>query len=389
MTAPKMDDGKAHLDAVLDLVGEALEPTKAQQERTSREYKEIGAWLLRPTGLLARLSPDVFSQGSTRIGTVIRPMSKANGDAAELDLDAVAELVSWPNGPMELFNSLFNDLAKNERYAKHLQRKRRCVRIDFPGDFHLDVLPSCSDPARGTGTSILIPDRELKGWVASNPKGFAAWFAVAGSAARRRYLDRMLAKSIEPLPPVPTFEEKPVLTRVVQLMKRRRDVHFLGGESAPRSIILTTLAARFYEGEPDVATALSGVLTRLEIAISNAAPSRLEVRNPTDAREDFADRWNDLSYRKFVEFVQQFRREVDRLLVTAGLETLKERLDAMFAPAPVELALGRYRDRMRREAESGALRVAPALGIVLAGANLSSQRPLSSVPIPKSTHFGE
>ena len=55
-------------------------------------------------------------------------------------------------------------------------------------------------------------------------------------------------------------EKKSPLQRVVQILKRHRDLMFNGDESKPISIIITTLAARAYNKETDVLDALVNVV---------------------------------------------------------------------------------------------------------------------------------
>jgi hypothetical protein len=57
----------------------------------------------------------------------------------------------------------------------------------------------------------------------------------------------------------------------------------------PISIIITTLAARAYQGESDIELAMSTILSRMEALVN---PSRPRVPNPVDPAEDFADKWS-------------------------------------------------------------------------------------------------
>ena len=64
---------------------------------------------------------------------------------------------------------------------------------------------------------------------------------------------------------VPAYKEKKSpLQRVVQILKRHRDLMFNGDESKPISIIITTLAARAYNKETDVLDALVNVVNSME-----------------------------------------------------------------------------------------------------------------------------
>ena len=63
----------------------------------------------------------------------------------------------------------------NETYAEMLEKLKRCLRLNYAGAFHMDILPACPNDQVGNG-SIIVPDCKLECWMHSNPKGFAAWF---------------------------------------------------------------------------------------------------------------------------------------------------------------------------------------------------------------------
>ena len=79
------------------------------------------------------------------------------------------------------------------------------------------------------------------------------------------------------------------MQRSIQLLKRHRDQWFKGNEDVkPISIIITTLAARAYNGEQDVESALTSILLQMGDIVNSNKP---RVPNPVDPQEDFADRW--------------------------------------------------------------------------------------------------
>jgi hypothetical protein len=53
-------------------------------------------------------------------------------------------------------------------------------------------------------------------------------------------------------------------------------------------MLITTLAAQAYEGEAEVEQAIEGILTRMP---QHVRATRPRVPNPTNPREDFADKW--------------------------------------------------------------------------------------------------
>jgi hypothetical protein len=77
----------------------------------------------------------------------------------------------------------------------------------------------------------------------------------------------------------------------VQLLKRHRDIWFYGDpDGKPASIIITTLSARAYQGEANIAGALGTILSTMGKLVNPTVP---RLPNPVNPAEDFADRWRD------------------------------------------------------------------------------------------------
>src|SRR5690606_34631543 len=152
--------------------------------------------------------------------------------------------------------------------------------------------------------------RSVRDWKASNPLGYIAWF---DSRARPYYT--LLEARMAPLPSYAPGDAGDPLRRTVQLMKRHRDIRFDGNpDNAPRSVVLTTLAAKHYQGQESVGQALIGALMgiRSEIANTNGI---LTVPNPTNPEENFADAWqgNRQAYNEFIAYVDQFASDLHGL----------------------------------------------------------------------------
>src|SRR5690606_14973725 len=174
---------------------------------------------------------------------------------------------------------------------------RRCWTLQYDG-FHIDVLPALPDrsepAAMLAGEPILITDRRLHHWQASNPKGFATWFRTE---MKRRIVTRrdMMEKAAGDVD-VKQIEDDHVKTPLqvaVQLLKRHRDIHFQEsfGER-PISIIITTLATHAYQGEIDPYRALDRIVRDAPNHIERRA-GEVVVANPTNPDENFADKWNE------------------------------------------------------------------------------------------------
>jgi hypothetical protein len=77
----------------------------------------------------------------------------------------------------------------------------------------------------------------------------------------------------------------------VQLLKRHRDITFADDpDGKPASIIITTLSARAYQGEAEIADALDTIFSTMRTLVNPTTP---RVPNPVNPAEDFADRWSD------------------------------------------------------------------------------------------------
>jgi hypothetical protein len=123
-------------------------------------------------------------------------------------------------------------------------------------------------------------------WLKSNPDGYALWFA------HRCKADETVKLMAEAVVPVEKYnKEKTVLQRIVQILKRHRDIMFrYDKEDKPISIIITTLAARAYKGEKNLLEGLVNVVDNLEKSITKNEKGEDVVSNPVNPEENFADK---------------------------------------------------------------------------------------------------
>lgn len=358
------------LDFLLASVAESIQLTATQYDRAETSYESVAAWLAASGSPLAAFSPTVYPQGSMALETTVKPLSET-----EHDLDLVCQVGTGKWTAIGLYDAVFARLAQHPIYRGMLTRKNRCVRLDYRGDFHLDIIPAVAQPGAG-GTNILVPDRELRDWTPSNPKGYIAWFK---SRAVQLLLEKV-AKA-EPLPAQREADEKPPLMIVVQLVKRARDVVFAGHDDAPRSILLTTIAGQLYEGEFSVATAATNVLRAAEAAIAAAAPEELIVANPSNLNEHFTDSMKGDRYKAFSTFVGWLRVKFEELGRLEG-DGLHGALEEVFGVAPVHSALRKYAEVLKNKRDVGSL-ITTAAGVRVIGPSSSGIR------VPKHTYFGE
>ncbi|MBV1873875.1 MAG: nucleotidyltransferase [Gammaproteobacteria bacterium] len=359
---------------------EKIELPEGAYEKAENRYKDIGEWLHRPDSRCVEYDPLVFSQGSFRLGTAIKPDSDE-----EYDLDMGCNLRQGLNKSQITQEQLKNHVGDElELYRKartikeELAEKKRCWRLEYADglSFHMDIVPCMPESEIGRGVlkqrmvessrfddalaqnvselAVSITDNTdpeyrvtTDNWRISNPEGYACWFETRMKTAREVINEREMSfkASIDSLP---YYQWKTPLQQAIQLLKRHRDTMFKGDEdSKPISVIITTLAAKAYNGESDLASALTSVLSRMGDYINDVVPY---VPNPVNPAEDFADKWYDKGaaehklqdnfykwlYQARADFKALCAKDSSQLVIEAADRGLDVRLDA----TSVALALG-------------------------------------------------
>lgn len=290
-----------------------LDVPSSRYEEATRRYHSLGDWLGRDASTLKDFSPEVYVQGSFRLGTPIRPVN----DEEHYDIDLVCEL-SLGKGHVsqrELKAMLGKEMSLYaEAYRmKEVSEGRRCWTLDYAdgAQFHLDALPCIPD---GEGrrislesmnlnsdwatSSIAITDTDSatfnvrsENWPHSNPKGFTEWFRSRMKVMFNERRNQLALEAYANVEDVPSYQVKTPLQQAIQILKRHRDLQFeKKPEDKPISVILTTLAAKSYRNQANVADALVHILADMDSHIE-LREGVYWIENPTDPAENFADRW--------------------------------------------------------------------------------------------------
>lgn len=369
------------LDILLDRIGIKLQLSQTAYQLAKERYVTIAKWLRAEESALARYKPWIFSQGSLRIGTTVKPRGRT-----EFDLDLVCLVFADPSvfsNPVDLLDMVEARLRESEVYKNMIERKNRCIRIYYANQFHMDILPGCPSPSAGLHGehSIIVPDCDMEDWKDSNPKGYALWFEKMAQEAVVGF-----QKNVEPLPSQQSYEDLAILKRVIQLIKRYRDVSLekLPENRRPISIVLTTLAARLYQGQNSVSDAMAGILNGMIWTIESCGTERLTVKNPTNENEDLSERWNSdaEAYQIFVRWVADFRDKWEKLALKRGIHNVKGDLEAMFGESIAREVIEERVKEIDEERKAGLLAVEKGSGIIVPATVASS------TPIRQNTFFG-
>lgn len=295
------------LSQIFGLVAKELDVPPSKYQGAKDRYDAVGAWLGADDSELAPFDPVISPQGSFALGTAVRPLGKD-----EYDVDAVCELQLAPDQvtQQQLKEMVGERLKHPQSRYRHMieppQGGRRCWTIKYaaPSKFHLDVLPAIPDeyewllrlgvPKELASTAILLTDRNAwrlgLDWPRSNPKGYAAWFKER-MRVRLQEAKLVLATAIRAeVEDIEDFRVRTPLQRLIQLLKRHRDVRYNGDADKPISILITTLAAQAYDNEADLLEALLKVVPAMRQGVERR-DGVLWVANPVNPQENFADKW--------------------------------------------------------------------------------------------------
>ena len=367
---------EAQIDDLLMRVCAELQLDDTRYELAEKSYKAVGKWLKSQTSIVL-LRPIIYPQGSFLLNTTVKPIG---GDI--YDLDFVCEFAcptTFFLQPVDSLNLIEKALRANDIYRPMVERMNRCIRLNYAHNFHLDILPACKDPKYG-GTCILVPDRKLKEWTASNPKGYASWF----DDHARQLVVRHLIEKAEPIPAQETAAKKLPLKLCVQLSKRWRDVRYESNpDVAPISIVLTTLAARLYHGEPSITRAMGNILDGISLLVRTSYP-RLVVLNPKNPEEDFSERWdsNPQAYRDFVNGIIEFDAQWKALLQVRGIDKVAHVLEGLFGEELAKLVIEKQTRAYEAARGHNDLAMKKGSGII-------TRMAAAAVPLRPNTFYGD
>jgi hypothetical protein len=204
-------------------------------------------------------------------------------------------------------------------------------------------------------------------WLKSNPFGYAAWFKSRASLDFRKAI--VLNEAIQPVPAYQ--QEKLPLQRIVQIYKRHRDIMFNGNEDKPISIIITTLAARAYQGQTDIFSALLDVANAMADYIEDRYDPKLGrvvkwVSNPVNPEENFSDKWpaSPKKQENFYNWLTQLKADLSNVASQRGLYNIQEALANPFGRKTVNTTFSNIGEKARMLRETGAMKMASGTGIL-------------------------
>lgn len=326
---------------LVDIVSK-LDITQTQYNKAKERYETIGKWLadgeycFNDSRKKCFKNGEIYPQGSFRLGTVIKPIAQK-----EFDVDLVFFIPNIDKNlfkPEEIKNIIGDRLRSHGKYRNMLKELKRGWRINYQDEFHLDITPSIPHDIKGE----LVPDSKLQDWKASNPREYSDWFDEISnqlpSFLSKKFEEDVIgieaaAHDIEDFPE--NSNNKPILKRFIQIMKRHRDIMFKNDDNKPISIIITTLAAHsyneciynYYDNELDL---FFNVIKNMPKYIK--FNREYKVLNPTHKEENFAEKWNEDIHKKeaFDRWHKKLLEDIELLKNIYGIDKIFINLEKIF-----------------------------------------------------------
>jgi hypothetical protein len=176
----------------------------------------------------------------------------------------------------------------------------------------------------------------------------------------------------EAITPVPKYQkEKLPLQRVVQILKRHRDMMFNGSEDKPISIIITTLASEAYKKETSIIDALISVATNMRDFIESRFDTKMGkfikwIANPVNPEENFADKWIEFPQREknFYKWLDQVESDIQTIVQKRGIYNISDAMKKSFGEQSVTKTFSILGDRDLGLRQSGKLLMTTGTGIL-------------------------
>lgn len=352
-----MTDKERMLGDLLSQIADELNITPEMYDKAVRAYETVGEWLSKGIPYDVKITP----QGSMNLGTVVRPIS----DADEYDMDLVCLLKNGGSLPLNRVKKLVGDRLKEHGvYKDKLEKEgKRCWTLQYE-EFHMDILPSVP---RGPYyiepwlTAITLTHKNVLGVYEprySDPYAYHTWFEEQMAEVLRVEKQAFAVRNNVDIDKVPTYKVRTPLQKVIQLLKRHRDILFQDdSDAAPISIIITTLAAKAYNGESNVYEALCNIVDKMPGYIENRGGDWW-ITNPVLPEENFADKWNEdtSKHTAFKYWLKRVKQDlITDPLAAFGQDTIANMYKQSLGEKPVTRAMKGFGYGIRKERECGNL----------------------------------
>lgn len=328
-------------EETLQKAAQKLDISPSKYKQAMERFDSMRSYLLEGEYEGATDQPEIYLQGSFKLGTEIRPYK--NSKDADYDIDIVCRLEHQKETtiPKTVKHQVGDHLKAHGTYERMLNDEgKRCWTLNYTEQdgvgFHMDILPSVEESwstfreyywyRSAIAVTNKCSDTGTYDWSPSNPKDFAEWFYDKNKAtfenvkhAQKQVLFENYQQDglFRDRNAVPDILVKTPLQRAIQLLKRHRDIRFCRQKNEkckPISMVITVLAAQVYRNESTIYETLKNLIDTLSrhanqmqptfrfdekmaesvyTLITRMANGKWYIPNPTNHGENFADKWHE------------------------------------------------------------------------------------------------
>lgn len=142
-----------YVDKILLTICSKLQLPEYLYKLADERYHTI-ATIIESDPVFKNVELNMYAHGSFRLKTTVKPL---NGE--DYDLDFVVEISAETAGkmtPVELYDHIFRILSTDGIHNKMIEKKSRCIRINYANDFHMDIMPG--KQINVISREIIVPD---------------------------------------------------------------------------------------------------------------------------------------------------------------------------------------------------------------------------------------
>jgi hypothetical protein len=320
-----------------------LDITPRMIKNATEKYTNLGKYLdSRGFGC------EIFPIGSFATGTVIRPYYNDKDQDYDLDFICLTDKHVEETTAKETKRSVYEELSKNETYNSLFNDREweKCWTLEYAEvngvGFSMDIVPAAHIRNENNPVVITNKNGEIYEWKESQPKALVNWFnninepyLQASRNEERAMLLKRYSDVYTSIEEIPETLERSSLQRVIQLLKRHRDIYFskVGKKYSVPSIIITTLvgeiAARF-NPVIDFYDLLSNVIDELadyskytsmsescflnehtDKSLIKRVNGEWIIENPIDSYENLAESWrnDEKMVSLFFDWIEQVKKD--------------------------------------------------------------------------------
>ena len=352
-----MDFNKRKLD--IEKLIKGLDITPTMYRNALEKYQNIGKYLI-DNGL----DVDIFPQGSFSIGTVVRPYNHGQETSYDLDFVILHRVEKAHTNPKNEKYLPYYKLMENETYKNIISKEEyeKCWTLEYSKlsdvKFNIDIVPAVREEKlvveelislgierNYAQKAIAITNKNNidYSWRTSNPEAYKEWFDLINKPfmeynrnERRIKIMNENLQEFSSIEDIPSVLDHSALQRVIQILKRHRDVYFSKKNqenNKPISAIITTITAEIAKDAQNylsIVELLQYVITDFGVYskwqkvdelffesryVSKKVIMRKNMKwvinNPVNLKDNLADGWNTNPSKAdyFFEWVEQLKED--------------------------------------------------------------------------------